>query len=124
MKSKVIGTAVAAALLALSTGAFAQAGGGSAAGSAAVGSNTPGDQKGSVTDRESGTPSVQQPGDRATPRDSATSRSTTHCDALSGAEKTRCMRDARASSGSSGLPSDSPTSNKPKSMGEGGGANK
>lgn len=119
MKMKLLGTAVTAALLSVSMGAFAQAGGGGAAGSAAVGSTTGGDQKGSITDRSTGT-SVA-PRDRATPRDSANSRSTTHCDALSGAEMTRCMRDARASSGSSGLPSDSPTTDKPKSMGEGGG---
>ena len=98
MKIKVLGAAVTAAMLVLSTGAFGQAGAGagnsgpSAPSGSDSGVRTPGNTAAPVTDT-TGSAAV------GTSRDASVS--TTHCDSLSGAEKTRCMRDARASTGSS-----------------------
>ena len=92
MKMKLLGAAVAAALLGLSTASFGQASGASGqdtpleAGAAKAG---PGN---SAPDATTGSASS-----------SATTGSTvtTNCDSLSGAAKTRCMREQGASSGSS-----------------------
>jgi|SRR4051812_15016295 hypothetical protein len=80
MNTKVIGAAVAATLLGLSTAGFGQAAGGSAGAS-----ESPGAVNGSGA-MTSGT---------------ATTGATNRCDNLTGSAKTRCQRDERASSGSS-----------------------
>ena len=120
MKTKIIGAAVAAALLGLSGVAFGQgaAGGGSAGGTAASGQDTPREasRANSGPGSAAGTPGVVTSGSATTtaPATSMASR----CDTLTGAEKTRCMRDERPSSGSSVNPG-VPVTQKPAESGVG-----
>jgi hypothetical protein len=150
MKTKVLGAAVAAALLGLSTVTFGQGVGGSAGGTGASGVDTPreanqptgpganadvtgprGSTNRDTSTGASGAP-VTSSGTTAsgggvgasaggtgaspvdTPREANRSApganadvtgpqgtSTARCDALTGAERTRCLRDARPSSGAS-----------------------
>jgi hypothetical protein len=109
MNTKLLGAAVAAALLGISTVSFGQAGGssGASSGSSASGQDTP---------REAAA-AKSTPGSNAASSDgAATSGSTTSnattgasttadCSTLTGAAKRRCQRDQNSSSGSSaGVP--------------------
>jgi hypothetical protein len=108
MKMKVLGTAVAAALLGLSTVSFGQGAAGSASGSsAASGQDTPREasraQSGAGTGQGGASGAVTSGSGAVvtTPGVVTTSR----CDAMTGEDKTRCLRDERASTGSSaGVP--------------------
>jgi hypothetical protein len=100
MNIKVLGAAVAAALLGLSTMTFGQgAAGGAAGSSAASGQDTPRE----AATGASGAGSAPSGAPSAT-TGSATGTVTSRCDTLTGAEKTRCQRDERASSGASTNP--------------------
>jgi len=105
MNSKVLGAAVAAAMLGLSTASFGQGSSASPGGaSGPSGQDTPREasradsgagsasgSSGAVTSGSGGT--VVAPG--------ATTGTASRCDTLTGAERTRCMRDERSSTGSS-----------------------
>jgi hypothetical protein len=102
MNMKLLGAAVAAALLGISTVSFGQAGG-AAGGSSASGQDTP---------REAGAAKSGAGSNAGTSSGAATSGSTTgsatsgattstDCSTLTGAAKRRCERDHNATSGSS-----------------------
>jgi len=123
MKAKIIGAAVAAALLGLSSVAVAQGAGGNAAGSsAASGQDTP--REASRADSGAGSAAgasggvvTSGSGNVVTTPAPATGM-VSRCDNLTGAEKTRCMRDERPSSGSSTTPG-VPVTPKPGDSGAG-----
>ena len=101
MRMKVLGTAVAAALLGLSTVTFGQ--GTSASGSsAASGQDTPRE----AAKAQAGPGSAQGGATGSATTGSGTVVTTpgvvvtTRCDAMTGEERTRCLRDERASTGS------------------------
>ena len=107
MKMKLLGAAVTAALLGLSTASFGQASGGTSGASGPSGQDTP-REAGAA---KSGPGSAASGAATGSASDSATSGSstsgstvTTNCDSLSGAAKTRCLREQGSSSGSSSAP--------------------
>jgi len=104
MNLKIIGAAVAAALLGLAGASYAQGTGGSAASSSsASGQDTPreaGAARSGPGSAAGGSGAVMS-GSGTTTTAPATTGTASRCDTLTGAEKTRCMRDERASSGTS-----------------------
>ncbi len=106
MKMKVLGTAVAAALLGLSTVTFGQASGGAAGSSSASGQDTSREASraqsgpGSAQGGASGSATTSSGAVVTTPGAVVTTR----CDAMTGEERTRCLRDERASTGSTAAP--------------------
>jgi hypothetical protein len=103
MKTKVIGAAVAATLLGLSTASFGQAAGGTAGASGASGQDTPTQAgRADAAPGASGTSGAVTSGSGAVTSGTATTgTATSRCDSLTGSAKTRCQRDERASTGSS-----------------------
>lgn len=111
MNMKLLGAAVAAALLGISTASFGQAGGsaGGSGGSSASGQDTPreaaaaksgpgsnsGNASGAVTSGST---------DSATGNATTGASTTADCSTLTGAAKRRCERDHSSSSGSSSVP--------------------
>jgi len=90
MELKLLGAAVAAALLGLSTASFAQGSGASGQDNAKT-QSAPAASSGTATGGSAGTASGS----------SAGSSMSTDCDAMTGSAKTRCERQHRSSSGSS-----------------------
>lgn len=87
-----LGTALAAALLAISTTSFSQAGAGAGAGSG------PGaGPSGGIPDRGTGAPPTANP-NLGTPG-TAAGTGMAHCDRLTGVDRTRCLSDNSASRG-------------------------
>lgn len=103
MKIKILGAAVATALLSVSVASFAQtgaaAGGQSNAGPGRDLQNGPAGRSGMGTPERGTTGNVIT---SPTTGASAVSR----CDNLTGKDRTRCLRDERAAGGNSGNPSD------------------
>lgn len=100
MNVKTLGTAVAAALLALSGAAFGQAGASGSpapAGGSTVHPTTPSTPKTDSATAGTGT----QPSAGAAAGTSST-RDVARCDAMTGAERERCLRDAREDRSSTG----------------------
>lgn len=92
--TKILGTALTAALLAISTSSFGQAGAG---GSAGAGSGAGAGPSGGIPDRGTGAAPAANP-NLATPGSSA-GTGTPQCDRLSGMERTRCLNEGSASRG-------------------------
>lgn len=98
MNMKLLGAAVAAALLGVSTGSFGQAGG---AGSSASGQDTPREAGAAQSGAGSNSGSSSGAVTSGSTTGNATSGATTtaDCSTLSGAQKRRCERDHNATSG-------------------------
>lgn len=89
---RTLGTALAAALLAISTASFGQAGAG-----AGTGTGPGAGPSGGIPDRGTGAPPAAEP-NLATPG-TAAGTGTPHCDRLTGVERTRCLNEGSASRG-------------------------
>lgn len=94
--TKFLGTALAAALLAISTPSFGQAGAGAGAGGAgAAGAGASGmGPSGGSPDRGTGAPPAAAPSPGT-----AAGTGMPHCDRLTGVERTRCLSEGSASRG-------------------------
>lgn len=99
--TKILGPALAAALMAASMSSFGQAGSGDAGSAGAAGS-------GGIPDRGTGAPAgtmdpnVNRSGSATAPAAASTGTSSVQCDSLTGAEKMRCQHGMNASQGSTG----------------------
>lgn len=105
MNTKLIGAAVAAALLGLSTASFGQGAGASASGASGASGQDSARQAGQASPSAgaSGSGAVTS-GSGAAVGTTGTTTTTSRCDTMTGAERTRCLRDERPSSGSSTAP--------------------
>lgn len=92
---RLLGTALAAALLAISTPSFGQAGAGAGAGAGASGPG--GGPSGGIPDRGTGAPPAAEP-NLGTPG-TAAGTGMPDCDRLTGVERTRCLSEGSASRG-------------------------